>query len=325
MQKIIKIFSFLLVAVSLTGCLKSDPNGMYEQGNSLTPYASIALSHLYNSGDSTTSYSLEILDNPNAYLDTSIQVFLGSNTSISNVNFKMAVAKDDPVFLNMLNNNKSAFDIYYDNDGDLTGRADSAYIENYVNSFDELTLMPENLYSIENFNVPIKNVGPENVGYLPIKFKTGAVDSDGNTLFSINNYVLPIKIEDAGGYKIASNYRMIFLVVKGKNAYDGKYLYTTSAKTSLRPNSTANVQLITAGAHRVKLSPGLLGYYSNDVYYNIDPATNHITVECPSLGVQSPQDPRSKYDPATKTLKVYWKQGNGGRTFEETLVFTGPR
>ena len=52
-----------------------------------------------------------------------------------------------------------------------------------------------------------------------------------------------------------------------------------------------------------------------------DPLTNAVTVTCPSLGVQTPQDTRSKWDPATKTMTVFWKQGNGGRTFEEKLVY----
>jgi len=73
------------------------------------------------------------------------------------------------------------------------------------------------------------------------------------------------------------------------------------------------------------MSPGLLDTYSNAVSYTVDPLTNAVTVTCPSLGVQTPQDTRSKWDPATKTMTVFWKQGNGGRTFEEKMVYLRSR
>lgn len=151
---------------------------------------------------------------------------------------------------------------------------------------------------------------------IPVKIDKIPFDED---------YAIPLKMTDASGETISRNFNKIVVAVGAKNEYDGTYNYKTSAVTSLVPNADKTVQLHTAGPNRLKLVPGLLGTYSNAVYYNIDPATNQITVECPSLGVQTPQDPRSKYDPATRTLHVYWKQGNGGRTFEETIRYTGPR
>jgi hypothetical protein len=68
-----------------------------------------------------------------------------------------------------------------------------------------------------------------------------------------------------------------------------------------------------------------LGTYSNAVSYDINPTTNAITVTCPSLGVQTPQDTRSKYDPATKTMTVFWKRRSGSAKFEEKLVYKRSR
>ncbi|MCU7693592.1 DUF1735 domain-containing protein [Haoranjiania flava] len=158
----------------------------------------------------------------------------------------------------------------------------------------------------------------EQTGYLQIPVKIDQIDFT-------HDYAIGLKITDASGEIISKNFSKMVINVGPKNKYDGRYTYRTSANTSLVPNANKTVELHTAGPNRLKLIPGLLGTYSNEVYYNIDPATNQITVECPSLGVQTPQDLRSKYDPATKTLKVFWKQGNGGRTFEETFIYLGAR
>lgn len=154
--------------------------------------------------------------------------------------------------------------------------------------------------------------------YIKIPVKIDQIDFN-------HEYALALQITDASGQIISGNFDKIVINVGPKNSYDGQYNYRTSAITSLVPNANKTVELHTAGPNRLKLIPGLLGTYSNLVYYNIDPVTNQITVECPSLGVQTPQDSRSKYDPATRVLKVYWKQGNGGRTFEETFTYLGPR
>lgn len=313
-----------LVCFAFVGCLKTNP--LYEGFEDIKPIADIPLSNLSNSSDSTTAYSLDLLKDPNATLDTAIGVHLSAKNHVGDVTFKLAKVEDDPVFQAMFKHNQLMFKIwntYTQEQWDAIDADTQDKIEDYVTNHDELALPPDGLYSIGDWDVTIKDAGVLNVGRLFIKIKTGMLDANGDPLLALHNYVIPIKIEDAGGYDVASNFRMIFLVLKGKNAYDGKYHYTTSANTSLQPGIDKNVTLITAGLTKVHF--GLLGTYSNDVWYTIDPVTNHITVDCPSLGVQTPQDPRSKYDPASKTLKVYWKQGDGGRTFEETFVYTGSR
>lgn len=146
------------------------------------------------------------------------------------------------------------------------------------------------------------------------------------SLFTFDEeYALGFKISSVSSGVVSGNFGQIVTAISGKNPYDGSYTLETSANTSLVPSASKSVSLVTVGANRVMLSPGLLGTYSNEVYYNIDPVTNKVTVECPSLGVQTPQDTRSNWDPATQTLTVFWKQEGGGRTFEEVFKYVGPR
>ncbi|MEJ5962251.1 DUF1735 domain-containing protein [Pedobacter immunditicola] len=153
---------------------------------------------------------------------------------------------------------------------------------------------------------------------LMVKFKLA-----GFNLAETN--ALPLTITSVSSGIISQNFGTAIFAIGGKNKFDGIFTYKTSANTSLVPNANKTVTLITQTANSVKLSPGLLGTYSNEVIYTVDPTTNRVTVTCPSLGVQEPQDARSKWDPATKTMTVFWKQGNGGRTFEETFVYKGSR
>ncbi|WP_346236413.1 DUF1735 domain-containing protein [Niabella insulamsoli] len=196
---------------------------------------------------------------------------------------------------------------------------DQSLLDAYNEDHDEagFVIPDSDMYSLVNGMTVVIPRG-ERYGY----FQINVTPSD----FLGGEYAFPVRIKSVTPEVTLNSIRNQIVMVFGtKNKYDGKYQYVSSANTSLRPNSNTSAELHTAGANRLLLKPGLLAYYSNEVYYNIDPATNAVTVECPSLGVQTPQDPRSKYDPATKTLTVYWKQGNGGRTFEETLTYTGPR
>lgn len=177
-------------------------------------------------------------------------------------------------------------------------------------------LLDAGSYSLGNLDLTIPK-GQKKASF-EVKFFTDKFDLTKAT-------VLPLKIVSASSGVVSGNFGTIMLNVGAKNAYDGIFQYTTSATTSLQPNKNREVSLITVDATSVRLSPGLLGTYSNAVSYAINPTTNAVTVTCPSLGVQSPQDTRSKWDPATKTMTVFWKQGNGGRTFEEKFVYKRSR
>ncbi len=152
-----------------------------------------------------------------------------------------------------------------------------------------------------------------------------AVNLDGAKWDLAHKYAMAYRISDPGNAKISDGNDVFITFVSAKNIYDGIYRYQTSENNTLLPNQDVEVQLMTVSPTKVKLYPGLLGYYSNDVWYIIDPVTNMVTVECPSLGVQEPQDTRSTWDPDTKTMTVFWKQGNGARTFEETFTYIKPR
>jgi len=178
------------------------------------------------------------------------------------------------------------------------------------------TLMPTKDYELTVNQVVIPK--GQTKATFPVKFKL--------TNFNLTETnALPLTITSASSGIISKNFGTAIFAIGGKNAYDGTFTYKTSANTSLVPNANKTVTLVTQTANSVKITPGLLATYSNEVIYTINPTTNAVTVTCPSLGVQEPQDTRSKWDPAKKTMTVFWKQGNGGRTFEETFTYKGPR
>ncbi|MDF3077937.1 MAG: hypothetical protein K0S09_1826 [Sphingobacteriaceae bacterium] len=180
--------------------------------------------------------------------------------------------------------------------------------------------MPASLYSLQGSGLTITIPKGSRDGYLTVK--TNPSKYDPSKLYGIG---LTVASVSNPGYVVAGNFTKTLVTFGAKNKYDGVYTYTTSANTSLVPNANKTVSLITVDANTVALSPGLLGTYTNAVSYTVDPTTKMVTVTCPSLGVQTPQDTRSKWDAATKTMTVYWKQGNGGRTFEEKFVYKGSR
>lgn len=176
-------------------------------------------------------------------------------------------------------------------------------------------LIPANLYTVPTTVIIPKG---KRTAMVDLKIKTDKLPFD-------KSLVLPLQIASASSGIVSGNFETILINIIPKNPYDGIFNYKTSAKTSLVPNADKEVTLVTLNGTTVKFLPGLLGTYSNEVTYTVDPVTNMVTVTCPSLGVQTPQDPRSKWDPATKTMTVFWKQGNGGRTFEEVFTFKGKR
>lgn len=188
-------------------------------------------------------------------------------------------------------------------------------VYNTENSEHYMTLQPAK-YTVDSWNLTIKK--GEKRAKMTFTLKTDQFDFN-------EAYVLPLKVASTSLGTISKNFGTVLFSVGAKNAYDGVYQYTTSAATSLRPNSNVEVELWTLSKTRLALKPGLLGYYGNVVEYNVNESTNAVDVTCVSLGVQTPQDPRSKYIPADKTFEIFWKQGNGARTFEEKLVFKHAR
>ena len=176
--------------------------------------------------------------------------------------------------------------------------------------------LPADKYTVDSWNVTIKK--GEKRAKLTFTLKTDQF------LFT-EAYALPVKVLTSSLGTISRNFGTVLFSVGAKNQYDGVYQYTTSANTSLLPNRNVEVELWTLSKNRNIIKPGLLGNYSNVVEYEVVEATNAVLVTCVSLGVETPQDARSKYIPATRTYEVFWKQGNGARTFEEKMVFKRDR
>ncbi|AZI27030.1 DUF1735 domain-containing protein [Pedobacter sp. G11] len=179
-----------------------------------------------------------------------------------------------------------------------------------------LTVLDVSLYTVPTYTVVIPK--GEKKATLHIKVKTAAFDFT-------KNYALGIIIKSSSAGTISGNYGKGLFRIIAKNDYDGVYAYKTSAATSLLPNRSVSTKLVTIGQYTVQIDPGLLSNYTNVVTYTVDPVTNLVTVTCPSLGVQTPQDTRSNWNPTTKVMTVFWKQANGARTFEETFTYTGSR
>lgn len=198
----------------------------------------------------------------------------------------------------------------------VTLALDPTIVNSMSTSATVLTLLDPALYSISTYTVTIPK--GEKKATMHIKVKTSSFDFT-------KNYALGIVIKSSSAGTISGNYGKGLYRIIAKNDYDGVYAYKTSAATSLLPSRTATASLVTIGQYEVQLSPGLLAYYTNVVTYKVDPATNLVTVTCPSLGVLTPQDTRSNWNPTSKIMTVYWKQSGGARTFEETFTYTGSR
>ena len=150
-----------------------------------------------------------------------------------------------------------------------------------------------------------------------IKVKPSSFNGD------LNN-ALGVKIASTSYGIISGNIGTVIYSLPVKNPYDGIYRYQTSSSTSLIPNQDVEVELATISSTRSRLAPGLLGYYSNQVDYVVDPETNLVTVEMVTL-LPVATDPSSRYDPETKTFHLKWTASGGGYSFEETLTYIGPR
>ncbi len=323
MKQIIKNTLILLFGtVVLAGCLKT--NNLYEGYTNLAPLADIPLSHL--SSDTLTVYALPVASSADATIDTLVAVHLSDKNHVGDVTFTLGLGTSDPAYIT------------------------------FMTAHPEYTLMPSNLYSFDS-TVVIKNAGVLNTANFSIKFKTGAVDANGNNLFLSNEYVLPIMIKDAGGYQIASNFRMIVMRVLAKNQFDGKYTVTGTFEHLTNPAFTASypktVALITEGSSTdayfdYGVNGGTFGYgflnggagtyfgnwdpvFTFDAKGNVTKVSNYYVDPAPrSRNAQLDTSPGTvnKYDFATKSLDVsYYLIQSGAITakMHEIWKYKGPR
>jgi hypothetical protein len=207
----------------------------------------------------------------------------------------------------------------------LTLKINNALIEEYNEEHETaVEVLDPSLYTISNSNFSVSGDNltvkfPKNSLYEPFK-----INVDGSKLDLSKTYAFAYDIIDADGYKISDG-RESFLVLLGvKNEWDGIYRYQNSPTTSLEPNRDVDVELVTVGPNTVRLYPGLVGYYSNEVRYTVDPVTNKVTVAMTTL-LPIATDENSYYDPETKTFHLKWTSNGGARKFEETLTYKAQR
>ncbi len=188
---------------------------------------------------------------------------------------------------------------------DLNAAAIDVY--NTENS-DHLVMLPTTHFSVSNWTVTIPKGQKEAI--LPVKLKPDLFDF-------AESYGFPLTIKSVSTGTISGNFGTVIYNVGAKNQWEGTYRNTYV--TNNLGSGTNTVTLNTAGPTKVKFSPGLIGVYSNEVWLDVDPSTNKVTVSMVTL-LPIATDPSSHWDPATKTFNILFTTNNGGRTIKQTLV-----
>ena len=289
MKKIIyKTLALLFATVALTSCLKDDSTVLdpSKAGSNIVEFQNPTDIAVH--GSTTPAY---LLTYPISTTPTPITI------TVSYSGVELSAPKDITV---------------------TVGLTSQAVIDQYnTENGTAIQMMPSSWYTLSGTSVVI-----------PKGQKTATFTLNVNTsLIDLSKaYAVPLKLVSSNA-TVSGNFGTALFQVGAKNAYDGLYNYKTSAITSLVPNANKNnIALVTTGANSVALKPGLLATYSNAVTYTIDPVTNGVTVTASlGAGAETPPDPRSKWNPATKTLTVFWKQSGGSRTFEEVFTYQGVR
>jgi hypothetical protein len=189
---------------------------------------------------------------------------------------------------------------------------DQAYLDQY--NADQLAadsnyvpyeMLPDSVYSIASFDATIP--AGQRLDSVPITINTSKLALSGH------KYVLPITIKSASVN--ISNWNHLMINVTGKNQYDGSYTNTYSGDLG---DGTNTEKLTTVSA--TMSHTGLIGVYSNDVYIDVDPSTNNVTVLDATDGSNSTTtDPSSHYDPATRTFYLKYAY-YGSYNIVQTLV-----
>ena len=185
--------------------------------------------------------------------------------------------------------------------------ADTSHTVNdndYPSDYEPYLLMPDSVYSIPSLAFNISAGHREDS--VPILINTSKLDLT-------HQYIIPLTIASAS--LPISNWNHLLINVGTKNQWEGNYLYT--ATTSLGDSKDKPAKMTTVGQYSVTMN--LIDYYSNQVVFTVDPATNKVTVSMTSL-LPIATDPSSNWDPATKTFHVIWTSNGGARHYNETYV-----
>jgi hypothetical protein len=164
-------------------------------------------------------------------------------------------------------------------------------------------------------------------------------------------YGIGLKIASVdNNVKIASNLQNLFVAINIKNKYDGRYQLRGHHTRAAYPyDYDVTMDMITSGpnsvrfwivdydsyGHPIGTAPGVFSWYgssvSPDVYFDVN--TNLVTdvknadPTGPPISIYAgPGSGQGRYDPATKTMYVYFRyNANDLRGFVDTLTYKGPR
>jgi len=167
------------------------------------------------------------------------------------------------------------------------------------------TALPTADYTVPTWTATVP--AGQHLAYIKVNVNTSIVDPAGH-------FILPIKIVSAGGLTI-DQYNELLLNVLAKNQYDGDYNYTYTSNLG-NSTTTETLDMSTTGPNSLTYS--LLNEYSNAVNITINPTTNAVTVDIPSL--EPTVTTSGTYDPATKTFHLVYTAAGGKYTFDETMV-----
>jgi len=172
-------------------------------------------------------------------------------------------------------------------------------------SYKPYELLPDSTYEISSMTATIQPGQRE--AWIPVKIWTKKLNLE-------HLYCLPITISNAS-IKI-SNWKHLMINVSAKNIWDGRYIYTGITSLGNTTNECC-ARLTMVGPYSVTMN--LINYYSNQVVFTVDPATNKVEVSMTTL-LPIATDPISNWDPATETFHVKWTSNNGARKYEEWYV-----
>ncbi|RVU01381.1 DUF1735 domain-containing protein [Mucilaginibacter limnophilus] len=209
---------------------------------------------------------------------------------------------------------------------------------NEVNE-DDLQMLPAKYFNIPNLKVTIP--AGEKVGYLKINF----LNTLDEKLLS-SHYALPLRITDASGKIISSNYGTTVALFAIKNIYDGVYDFRgniqRNSATGPDPALSGQISfeeasLFTRDQYSVWFDSqlwaggsGVAGIGTpgvDGVIFTFNPTTNKITVTCPANAtLRNIEGYDSHYDPATKTVYAgfQWGGAPNTRVAIDTLKYIGP-
>lgn len=297
-QTKIRYFRFLFIAAmifTLQSCLKN--NDYYMDFSKGKPAVELPLS-AFNTNDPFLA-AFYIQDEPTTYYAVVNVASVDKPTTETTGTLAL-----DPDYLDKYNADQDA----------ATKASQAKYLkadstntvddDDYPADYEPYLLMPDSVYSISSYDFSIQ--AGHRQDSIPIIIKTNKLNLD-------NQYIIPLTIKSAS--LPISNWNHLLIHVGTKNEWEGNYLYT--GITSLGNATDKATKMTTSGQYSVTMN--LIGVYSNQVVFTIDPVTNKVTVSMTTL-TPIATDPSSHWDPATKTFHVKWTSNAGGRKYDETYV-----